>query len=46
MALGAPDCASADVARREQAGADRVARSAVLTRGEPVTWGHHLRLPP
>ena len=25
--------------------ADRVARSAVLTRGEPVTCGRHLRLP-
>lgn len=30
---------------RGAGGADRVARSAVLTRGEPVTWGRHLRLP-
>ena len=45
-ARGAPDCASADMARGERAGADRVARSAVWTRGEPVTWGHHLRQPP
>ena len=33
----------ADTARGERAQADRVARSAVLTRGEPVTWGRHLR---
>jgi len=46
MALGAPDCASADMARRERAGADRVARSADSTRGEPVTWSRHLRQPP
>ena len=28
-----------------RAWADRVARSAVLTRGEPVTWDRHLRQP-
>ena len=28
-----------------RAAADRVARSAVLMRGEPVTWGRHLRQP-
>ena len=33
------------MARGERAGADRVARSAVLTRGEPITWCRHLRLP-
>ncbi len=42
---GAPGGAMADMARGERAVADRVARSAVLTRGEPVTWGGHLRLP-
>lgn len=45
-ARGAPDGASADMACDWRAWADRVARSAVLTRGEPVTWGHHLRQPP
>ena len=45
-ARGAPDGTSADMACEWQAWADRVARSAVLTRGEPVTWGRHLRQPP
>ncbi len=44
-ALGAPAGALADMDRRERAQADRIARSAVWTRGEPVTWGRHLRQP-
>jgi hypothetical protein len=44
-APGAPDGASADMARGERAVADRVARSAVLTRFEPVTCGRHQLLP-
>jgi len=43
MARGAPEGTSADMARGERAYADRVARSAVSTRGEPVTWGRHQR---
>ena len=41
MALGAPDCAWADMARGKRAGADRVARSADSTRFELVTSGGH-----
>ena len=44
-ALGAPVGAMADMARGERAGGDRVARSEVLTRLKPVTWGRHLRQP-